>query len=253
MSRHIADGAAGAQARIRIANPEEGWPAALQAASFDLIGDVRARGRERLGLSSVPHGTGTTLTLGLLDRVPWNAFSPAEDAEYAARLIAAGERFDHAAGAVVTTRAPTALRESGDQQRRWESARWMLIRAWLPRHVGAGLRRRDGRRLAAALELVVPPQSLLLLTSVAAAIAGRALSMRSLERLAWFSLAGQGLFVLGGLRVAGAPPRAYRALLRAPLLAAWKAPVHLRAVAGRGPTRWVKGPRRVDRSPKTGK
>ena len=249
MSRHIADGAAGAQARIRIANAEETWAAALQAASFDLISEVRARGRDRLGLSAWPQGTGTTLTIGLLDRVPWDAFSPAEDVEYGARLIAAGERFDRADGAVVTTRAATAFGEAGEQQRRWESGRWTLIREWLPRHLAAGLRYRDGRRLAAALELIVPPQSLLLVTSVAAAISGRALAMRSVGRLAWFSLTGQGLFVFGGLALAGAPPGIYRALVRAPLLAAWKAPVQLRGIAGRGPTRWVKGPRRpVDRS-----
>jgi hypothetical protein len=243
MSRHIADGAAGAQARIRIGNPDESWSAALQAASFALMSEVQARGRERLGLSSRPHGTGTTLTLDLLDRVPWDAFSPVEDAEYAARLIAAGERFDHAGGAVVTTRAATALREAGEQQRRWESGRWVLLSEWLPRHLGAGLRQRDGRRLVAALELIVPPQSRLLVTSLAAAIAGRALSMRSVERLATFNLIGQALFVLGGLRVAGAPPSVFGALLRAPLLAAWKIPVHLRSMAGRGPTAWVKGPR----------
>ena len=155
MSRHIADGAAGAQARIKIGNPDEAWSAGLQSASFDLISEVQARGRERLGLSSRPHGTGTTLTLALLDRVPWDAFSPVEDVEYAARLIAAGERFDHAGGAVVTTRAATALGEAGDQQRRWESGRWVLVSEWLPRHLAAGLRQRDGRRLVAALELVV--------------------------------------------------------------------------------------------------
>ena len=59
--------------------------------------------------------------------------------------------------------------------------------------------------------------------------------MRSVERLAIFNLIGQAIFVLGGLRVAGAPPSVFGALLRAPLLAAWKIPVHLRSVAGRGP------------------
>jgi 1,2-diacylglycerol 3-beta-glucosyltransferase len=243
MSRHIADGAAGAQARITIGNPDDAWSAALQAASFALISDVQARGRERLGLSSRPHGTGTTLTLDLLDRVPWDAFSPVEDAEYAARLIAAGERFDHAGEAVVTTPAATTLRETGDQQHRWESGRWVIVSEWLPRHLGAGLRRRDGRRLVAALDLVVPAQSRLLISSLGAAILGRALSIRSVERLATFNLIGQGIFVLGGLVAAGAPPSVFSALLRVPLLAAWKTPIHLRSVAARGPTGWVKGPR----------
>jgi hypothetical protein len=245
MSRHITDGAAGAQASIRIANPDEGWSAALQAASFALISEVQEPGRERLGLFSRPHGTGTTLTLGLLDRVPWDAFSPVEDAEYSARLIAAGERFDHAREAVVTTRAAAELRATDEQQQRWESGRWVLVSTWLPKHLRAGVRQHDGRRLIAALELVVPAQSRLLVTSVTAAIAGRALSMRALERIATFNLVGQGLFVFGGLFVAGAPRSVYGALLRAPLLAAWKVPLHLRAIAGRGPTRWKRGPRRT--------
>jgi 1,2-diacylglycerol 3-beta-glucosyltransferase len=243
MSRHIADGAAGAQARIRISNPGEAWSAALQAASFALISEVQERGRERLGLYSRPHGTGTTLTVDLLDRVPWDAFSPAEDVEYSTRLIAAGERFDHAGGAVVTTRAATELRAAAEQHRRWESGRWVLVSEWLPSLLRAGVRERDVRRLIAALELLVPAQSRLLVTSIATAIVGRALSLRSIERLATLNLVGQGFFVFGGLVVAGAPSSVYGALLRAPLLAAWKIPLHLRSMAGRGPTRWIRGPR----------
>ena len=243
MAGHIANGAAGAQAQIQIGNPDEAWSAGLQAASFALIGEIQSRGRERLGLTARPRGTGTALTLDLLDRVPWDAFSPAEDAEYSARLVARGERFDHAGHAVVTTRAATALGATADQQRRWESGRWALLREWLPRHLAAGVRRRDARRLVAALELLAPAQSRLLVTSVTAAAAGRALSLRTVTRLAAFNLVGQIVFVFGGLWVAGAPRSVFYALVRAPLLAAWKVPLHVRGLAGRRPTRWIRGPR----------
>jgi 1,2-diacylglycerol 3-beta-glucosyltransferase len=243
MSRHIADGAAGAQAQVRIGNPDNAWSAGLQAASFTLITEIRGRGRTRLGLRSALHGTGMTFTTALLDREPWDAFSPVEDAEYGARLVAADERFDYADEAFVATRAATALGATREQQRRWESGRRALAVRWLPRHLAAGVLRGDGRRLAAALELVVPPQSRLLVTSLLSVIAGRALALRSVQRLAAFNLAGQATYVLGGLLVAGAPPSVFAALLRAPVLAAWKLPLHFRAVLGRAPAGWTRGPR----------
>jgi cellulose synthase/poly-beta-1,6-N-acetylglucosamine synthase-like glycosyltransferase len=243
MSRHVTAGAAGAQATIKIQNPDEAWSAALQAASFGLINEVHARGRQRLNLFWRPQGTGTMLTVGLLDRVPWDAYSPFEDVEYSARLIAAAERFDHAGEAVVTTRAATALQATAEQQQRWESGRWALLAKWFPKHLHEAVRQRDPRRLIAALELVVPAQSRLLVTTITTAIAGRALSLRSVERLAAFSLAGQASYVLGGLFVAGAPPSVFSALLRAPVLAIWKIPLHIRSMAGRGSSRWIRGPR----------
>jgi hypothetical protein len=243
MSRHVADGAAGAQARVQIGNPDDAWSAGLQAASFTLIGEIRAQGRARLGLHSTLRGTGMTFTTSLLDRMPWDAFSPIEDAEYGARLVAAGERFDYADEAFVTTRAATDLEDTREQQRRWESGRGALTLEWLPRHVLAAVARGDARRLAAALELVVPPQSRLLATSLVALATGRVLRSRAVQRLAAFNLAGQAAYVVGGLLVAGAPSSVFAALLRAPVLAVWKLPLHVRAMLGRGPGRWERGPR----------
>ena len=66
---------------------------AAVGAAFDR---ASAAGRDRLGLGVPLRGTGMAFRREVLERVPWDAFGPVEDAEYADRLHWAenGERFD---------------------------------------------------------------------------------------------------------------------------------------------------------------
>jgi hypothetical protein len=88
-------------------------------------------------------------------------------------------------------------------------------------------------QLHAAVELLVPPQSLLL----AAGAAG--LVPRATRRRALAALAGQTAFILGGLVLVRAPAPVWRALAWAPVLAADK----LVLLARPTPRRWNDQPR----------
>jgi 1,2-diacylglycerol 3-beta-glucosyltransferase len=55
-----------------------------------------------------------------------------------------------------------------------------------------------------------------------------------------FSLAGQIIYVLGGLMVIGAPRSVYRALAYAPLLVLWKLVLWTRIFLGRSPSHWIR-------------
>jgi hypothetical protein len=94
-------------------------------------------------------------------------------------------------------------------------------------------------RLHAALEPLVPPQSLLLAANVLNAVAA-ARATRRVRRLALANLAAQLLFVGGGLALVRAPAAVWRSLAVAPLVAVWKLSLLARLLAGRGPAHWVR-------------
>jgi hypothetical protein len=113
-----------------------------------------------------------------------------------------------------------------------------MLRRWAPRLVAAGVRRRDPRLLHAAVDGVVPPQSIIAACALAVTVAGAALGARTVAAIGFAGAAGQALYVLAGLWVARAPRAVYRALAYAPLLVAWKALLYARLLAGRAPSRW---------------
>jgi hypothetical protein len=111
------------------------------------------------------------------------------------------------------------------------------VREWAPRLLAAGVRRRDVTQLHAALDLLVPPQSVLLAAGVTGALAP------ATRRTALAALAGQAAFVLGGLALVRAPTAVWRALAFAPVLAADKLILLTRLSSGRGPRGWADQPR----------
>jgi hypothetical protein len=224
------------QVAYLVGNPQASAVAALRYASFALVNLVRPLGKARLGLSAGLLGTGMAFRRELLERHPWTARSLAEDQEQHLRLVAAGERVAFAPEARVVSAMPTTLRRSSSQQLRWDAGRARLIRTWTPRLLAAGVLRRDAAQVHAALEPLVPPQSLLLAANLAVAARG--------GRAGW-NLAAQAAFVAGGLVVVRAPAAVWRSLALAPALVAWKLALLARLWAGRGPTGWV----RTEREP----
>ena len=225
-------------------NPSASAVAALRYASLALVNVVRPLGKTRLGLSAGLFGTGMAFRRELLARHPWASRSLVEDQEQHLRLVAAGERVVFAPETQVVSPMPTTLRGSRSQQLRWEAGRARLMRRWTPRLLAAGVRRRDAAQLHAALEPLVPPQSLLLAANLAAVLLARGAGP-GVARVAAGNLAGQVVFVAGGLVLVRAPASVWRALACAPALAAWKLALLVRVWCGRGPAGWV----RTEREP----
>jgi hypothetical protein len=199
-----------------IANPQASWAAALRFASLELMNVVRPLGASALGASAGLYGTGMAFSADLLRRLPWSARSLVEDREQHLALVAAGERVAFAREASVRSPAPLTLGRSRGQQLRWEAGRAELTRTWLPRLLARGLRRRDPAQLHAAVELLVPPQSVLLAVGAAAAVP------RATRPAGLASVAAQAVFVAGGLALVRAPAVVWRALALAPALAVFK-------------------------------
>jgi 1,2-diacylglycerol 3-beta-glucosyltransferase len=239
-------GAEAVQVAYTVANPDASWLAGLRYASFALVNLVRPCGKTALGLSCGLFGTGMGFSRGLLARHPWTARSLVEDQEYHLEIVAAGERVTFGPEAWVRSPMPTTLRRARSQQLRWDAGRTALIRRYTPRLLRLGVRRRDPACLHAALEPLVPPQSLLL----AANAAGLLLALRARSgrrRLAVANAAAQVGFVVGGLSLAGAPAAVWRALALAPALAVWKLTLMARLWGRRAPTDWVRTEREPSR------
>lgn len=239
-------GARAIQTNNAVANPEESWSSALRFAAFSLINTVNPMGKSALGLSCGLKGTGMAFTRELLEQRPWDSYSLAEDGEYYLQLVADGIRVVFAPEATVRSAMPTSLRQSREQQLRWEGGRWELARQWIPRLVRAGLHKRDLACLVTCLELLVPPQSLLVMSNTALLVVSTALHSGIGIKLALINIAGQACYIAGGLILTQAPVKVYKALALAPVLIAWKAGLYARILVGRGPTGWVRTVRKPE-------
>jgi hypothetical protein len=244
MDRALQDGASAVQVDNVVSNPGESPASALRYAAFVLMNTVRPLGKSRLGFSCGLFGTGMGFTCALLERHPWGAFSVAEDREYHLRVVAAGERVAFAPEAAVRGAMPISLASASQQQLRWEGGSWAQVPEWTRKLLTAGLRERDPVRLHAALETLIPPQSLLALGHLTLAVGAVGLRSQPGAGLAVINVVGQLVFVLGGLRLTRAPAEAYRGLAHAPMLIAQKVGIYARLVAGRGSRGWVRTRRR---------
>ena len=238
------------QGRYGVLNAAEGWRAALMAAAFDLFNHVKPLGRDRLGLGVGLKGNGMAFTRSLLQAAPWRGDSVTEDIDYALDLVRHhGVRVGYAPEAVVRAQMPTTARQAASQRARWEGGRYQLLRERALPLLAEGLRRRSPLLGDAALDLMLLPLAEL---GALVAVWGTLVALGAHFHLlphpsAWSAAAaitafGLFAYVLGGLRVSGASPAAYRALLRAPFYALWKFCLYGVGLRHRrrGPAEWVR-------------
>jgi 1,2-diacylglycerol 3-beta-glucosyltransferase len=222
-----------------VSNPDTSPTAALRWAGFALMHVVRPRGKRWLGLSSGLFGTGMAFRTELLREQPWTAFSVTEDVEYHLRLVAAGEAVYFVDDAYVASPMPTTAESAQQQQLRWETGNARLVReaTLLLAH---GVQRRDWRRVATALDYLVPAQSLLAAGTVVAGASGLVVGSRRIALAGMLTAAGQALYVVGGLMSVRAPQSVWMALSHAPELVVAKLLQSMRIATGRGADRWVR-------------
>jgi 1,2-diacylglycerol 3-beta-glucosyltransferase len=227
------------QARYDVSNPDASPTAALRAAGFILKHVIRARGRTHLGLSCGLFGSAMAFRVSVFDDVRWPA-SVTEDTELHLMLVQRGivVRFAEAAG--VTSPMPTTAEAAVDQQIRWESGNAQLTGAYLMRLVVRGVATRDVQLLAAGAELLVPSQSMVAAGSLAVGAVAAVARRRRTAALAATTLAGQAVYVIGGLAAAGAPGPSLRALAYAPAFVVGRLRVLGRVAAGRRAQTWVR-------------
>jgi cellulose synthase/poly-beta-1,6-N-acetylglucosamine synthase-like glycosyltransferase len=219
LAARLTAGAEVVQTAYFISNPDDSAAAALRWAGFGLFNFVRPLGRHGLGLSSGLLGTGMAFSRGLLLRSPWSAFSYAEDREQHMQWVLGGARVEFAPDARVVSPAPNLVAIGKTQAARWDSGRRDLATRVTPKLL---MRWRETGELAAldaAIEPLLPPQSLLVAINLTAVLAARFARARVLAHMATATALGQVVYVLGGLAALHAPGAVWRALLTTPQFA----------------------------------
>jgi cellulose synthase/poly-beta-1,6-N-acetylglucosamine synthase-like glycosyltransferase len=240
MAGALAGGARVAQARYRVSNGGQANAAGLRAIAFALFNHVRPLGRLTLGWSAGLKGNGMCFRREVLQRTGWGAHALAEDVEYHAALLCAGERVVYVPDAIVNGEMPTSLRQARTQQARWERGRLELVRRQVPALLGRFIRTRDLACLDAVLEIALPPLALLMVALVTCAVGSILTGWWPVETLAGILCMGMALHLWAGVVLAQLPGRAWLALAHAPMYVLWKCWIYLRAVVTRSSRAWIR-------------
>ena len=242
-SARFVAGADAVQAEYGVRNPFASWRTRLMVVALAMFHTVRSLGRERLGLSCGLRGNGMGFSAAVLRRVPPRAFSIVEDVEYGAALGLERIRVMYVAEAEVHGDMPASSAASKTQRERWEGGRLELIRTLVPSLVRASRGSGWSIPFDLALDLLVPPLTLLAGLIMLGTIASIALSLfglaSALASAPWLIAAAcLTLYIVRGAVVSGVGPRVVFDLAWAPVYAIWKISLLLRPK--RVPGEWVR-------------
>ncbi len=152
----FAQGLDALQCRYRIANPEASRRARLLYIAWLAFNELRLLGREKLNVSVGILGNGFALSRAVLEAVPYEAGSIAEDMEYHLRLVAAGFQVHFLDTVAVLSDAPNQGDNAAVQRSRWEGGRFRLMAEHIPALFFSVLRGRI-RMLEPLAELLLLP------------------------------------------------------------------------------------------------
>ena len=219
------------QARIVLElPPNPDFTAAVSVFAYVVRNVVRPLGLHRLGLPCHLMGTGMAFPWPVIGRVSVAGDHLVEDLQWGLDLLIAGHLSLFCVDASVSSWPPPRRRALARQRRRWEHGHLAVMISYLPRLVAQALRQRRADLLAIALDLSVPPLSLLMI--LLAVATGGAVLVAMLGA----SPAPAGLLAIGDGLVLVAVTAAWlrfcrtwlpvSALLAAPLYALWKIPLY---------------------------
>jgi cellulose synthase/poly-beta-1,6-N-acetylglucosamine synthase-like glycosyltransferase len=229
--------------------PGAGVRAQVSAFAFRFKNIVRPRGLDRLGLPCQLLGTGMAFPWPVLRDAPLATGHITEDINLGADLALAGHPARFCAAARVRGVLPSSERAAASQRTRWEHGHLQTLLTQVPRLLAVGLLR--PRILGLALDLAVPPLSLLVL------LWGTLLA----PTLAWWAVGGWGLpaaLLAGGGAVllisiltawflCGRGVLPFGSLLAAPFYALAKVPIYVNFIIRRQ-LAWVRTPRDTTRA-----
>ena len=213
----FARGQRAVQGYYRVSNAHASKRARLQNIAQLAFNDVRLLGREQLKLSVGILGNGFALSRELLEQVPYEAGSIAEDMEYHLRLVCAGYKIEFLSWVGVWADTPNQIDNAAVQRSRWEGGRLRLIIEQAPRLA---------QLVCTGRKDLLEPLAELLLLPLTYHVALLLLTL--LFPVAWaqyYALAALGLVsahVLFAIRVGGGGWQAFTTLLSAPFYLLWK-------------------------------
>ena len=130
--RAFASGEHALQCRYRVGNPDASPRARLQHVAWLAFNDLRLAGRDRLNVSVGILGNGFALSREVIENVPYQAGSIAEDLEYHLELVKSGFAVRFLDSVIVQADAPNQSVNASVQRSRWEGGRFRLMVEHIP-------------------------------------------------------------------------------------------------------------------------
>lgn len=237
------------QARYLLTQPANANPgAAVSLLAFTVKNLVRPLGLTQLGLPCLLTGTGMAFPWSIISNASLASSNIVEDMQLSVDLLIAGSPAIFCADAKVTGLLPQQQHAATSQRTRWEHGHLQTLRTQVPRLLKVGVNQKRFDVLAIALDLCVPPLSLLvtlwLLMTAAAIVAALALRLYAPVLV----LALEGLLILVSILTAWAKfakdtlPLA--TLLAVPGYILWKIPLYLTFLV-KPQTKWVRTERDI--------
>lgn len=203
----------------------------ISALAFQVKNWVRPQGLAQFGFPCLLTGTGMAFPWSVLHQVPLDGGNLVEDMQLGLDLAIAGYAPVFSPEARVMGVLPQQEKAATNQRKRWEHGHLQTLRSQVPRLLAAAISQRRGDLLSLALDLCVPPLSLLVAIWVA---------MMGVSVLVGFLGAGwqpavllavQGLLlvtaIFGSWFKFGRENIPLQTLLAIPLYILWKIPLYL--------------------------
>jgi glycosyltransferase involved in cell wall biosynthesis len=226
---HLRDGKPVLQGQHIIGNPQDSPLAAMAAVDMQLNNRLRNQSRSNLGFSCRLMGDAMVFDARVLRDHGWPAASLTEDREYGYELLLHGMRVSYVPEARSYGQAASTWRQAEPQRLRWYGEVPAMQRRYAGSLIAGALRSRSLALLDGAVELLMPPYSLLVALSAINLVLVVALSLLlpSVSGLLGVTasvsvLGGWLLYPVLGLWIDRAPAWAYRALLLGPAYLAWR-------------------------------
>jgi cellulose synthase/poly-beta-1,6-N-acetylglucosamine synthase-like glycosyltransferase len=217
---------------------------AVSSLGFHFKNLVRPAGLATLGMPCPLMGTGMALPWELARRTTFGGENLAEDMQLGVDLALAGKPAVFCPTALVTSRLPTGKQAFLSQRTRWEHGHLRTSLTQIPRLLAGFLRSGDVRMLGLALDLLVPPLSLLIFAWLGAWGASTMAAFAGASPVPATILAAAGI-AMGTVALLGWAKYCRRAipfgsLLAIPAYMVRKLPIYLSFLARRGPRGWVR-------------
>jgi len=209
-----------------------------------LMGRVRPRGLNHLGLPARLQGAGMAFRSEVLRSIGWPTVGISEDLFATEFFLDNGYRLLYTDRAVVWARSPETDAAARTQRLRWESGKLLALQR-LPQLLASAVRRRSPQHAALAAHVAVPPTTVhaaLLVAGVGlAALAGR--PGRRDVAMGVIGTAALAVYLREGLRLMDDAEMARRALLAGPRFARWKLGLQIEAMRRFRNLGWERTPR----------
>ncbi len=220
----------------------------ISALAFLVKNLVRPSGLKQLGFPSLLTGTGMAFPWLIVRDVPLASSNIVEDMQMSLDLAIAGHPTVFCPEARVTGCLPQQQEVAKTQRTRWEHGHLQTLLTQTPRLATASIEQQRFDLMAIALDLSVPPLSLLVAIWLATFVASLLAAIIGTSPIPAILLALQGLLILVSIVSAwakfGRADISGATLLSVPFYILWKIPLYLGFLLKRQ-TKWVRTERDV--------